>query len=85
MSKHVVMFVSDGCQPCAALKPLVIEACDAAGIPLTVTHVTAASPELEMYSIRGVPSVLAFRDGQITNRFTGARTKAQLEEFMRSI
>jgi len=85
VSKQVVMFVSDGCQPCAAMKPLMIEACDSVGIPLTLTHVTAASPELEMYGIRGVPSVIAFQDGQIINRFTGARTKAQLEEFIRSL
>lgn len=85
MSVQVVMFVSDGCQPCASLKPLMIELCDMEDIPLTITHVSPGSPELEMYNVRSVPSVIAFKEGVITNRFTGMRTKAQLAEFFGSL
>ncbi|CAN5775965.1 hypothetical protein BH09MYX1_BH09MYX1_39850 [soil metagenome] len=69
----LVEFGASWCSPCRALAPVLEElAAKSAGAYDIVKVDIDDSPEVaERYAIRGVPTVIAFRDGAPTKRHTG--------------
>jgi len=71
---------SPGCKPCAALAPVLDEVSAAMAGRLAVEKVdVAAHPEVaRRFGVRGVPTLLLFRDGKLLASCTGAASRAQL-------
>lgn len=84
MSIKVTLFASDNCAPCAALKPLLIQACDANNVPLSITHVTPESDEIVQHRLRSVPTVIVFatEDGHELERFIGVRSREAIDDML---
>lgn len=80
----LVDFVAPWCAPCKALAPIVQRvAAETAGRVKVVTVDTDASPgTARRYGVRGVPTLLVFRKGEMTAQHLGATTKEKLLELL---
>lgn len=72
------------CGPCRMLAPIVAEiAEDYAGKAVIGKVNVDEEPELaSMYNIESIPTVMVFRNGQITDTSVGFRTKEELEKLL---
>ncbi|HTL05178.1 MAG TPA: thioredoxin [Gemmatimonadales bacterium] len=77
----LVDFYADWCGPCRALAPVVDELAQAqAGQALVVKLDTDRSPGVsERFGIRGIPTLIAFRNGKETGRHVGLAQRSQLD------
>src|SRR5687767_9808571 len=77
----LVDFHADWCGPCRIVAPVVAEFARArAGSVLVLKVDTDRNPELsERLGIRGIPTLIVFRNGRETGRHVGLATRPQLE------
>lgn len=80
----IVDFYADWCAPCRMMAPAFAElAKRQAGRALVVKVDTDRSPTMAIrHAIRGIPTVIAFRDGQEAMRQVGAVPLARLEQLI---
>jgi thioredoxin 1 len=80
----LVDFVSPWCAPCKTLAPIVERlAGENAGRVKVVKVDTDASPSTtKRFGVRGVPTVLVFRNGKVTAQHLGATTRERLLELL---
>jgi thioredoxin 2 len=77
----VVDFYADWCGPCKIMAPLLDDVAHRrAGELLVVNPVTG-----QRFGIRGIPTLIAFREGKEVGRRVGAVPPAELEAFLKSI
>jgi putative thioredoxin len=83
----LVDFWADWCRPCHMLAPVLQSAVDAhdgkvelAKLDVDVNQATAAR-----YGVRGLPTVKAFRDGQVATEFTGAQPPQVVARFVEDL
>ncbi|WP_280536320.1 thioredoxin [Halopenitus sp. POP-27] len=74
----LVDFYADWCGPCKMLEPVLEDV--AATTPATVLKVDADVHQnlTGQYGVRGLPTLLLFRDGEPVERLVGAQTEEQL-------
>ena len=80
----LVDFWADWCRPCHMLAPVIEKAVDAqAGkVELAKLDTDANQQTAARYGIRGLPTVKAFRDGEVVDEFTGAQPPPVVERFV---
>jgi thioredoxin 1 len=83
----LVDFWAEWCAPCRAIAPIVKELAEQHGEKLKVVKINIdESPETPgSYGIRSIPTVLAFKDGQVVSQLTGARPKADFEDLVKGV
>ena len=80
----LVDFWAEWCGPCKMIAPLVEEIAEEYGDKLKVTKMDIDSNMMtpQQYSIRGIPTLMIFRDGKVQATKVGALTKGQLKAFV---
>ena len=80
----LVEFGAPWCGPCKMLEPVLVElAGEYAGKVDFYTVDVDQSPQLAGdYGVMGVPTVIVFRNGQISDRVTGYRPRKALEKLL---
>jgi putative thioredoxin len=80
----LVDFWADWCRPCHMLAPVIERAVDAhdGKVELAKLDTDSNQATAARYGIRGLPTVKAFRDGQVVDEFTGAQPPAVVERFV---
>ncbi len=80
----LVDFWADWCKPCHMLAPVIEKAVEAqAGkVELAKLDTEANQQTAARYGIRGLPTVKAFRDGEVIDEFTGAQPPLVVERFV---
>jgi thioredoxin 1 len=80
----LVDFVGTWCPPCRALAPIVAQvAAETVGRARVVTIDADTSPgTARRYGVRGVPTLLVFRDGEKRAQHLGATTREKLLEML---
>lgn len=82
----LVDFYADWCGPCKIMAPVLDElAHDHAGELLVAKLDTDQNPEIsQRFGIRGIPTLILFRDGREAQRETGAVPRQQLEKMIQA-
>jgi thioredoxin 2 len=82
----LVDFYADWCGPCKMLAPLIDDLAGArAGSAVVLKLDTDRNPGVsERLGIRGIPTLIAFRNGKESGRHVGLANRAQLEELVRN-
>ena len=83
----LVDFWAEWCAPCRAIAPIVKEIANEYGEKIKVVKINIDdSPQTPgTYGIRSIPTVLAFKDGQVVSQLTGARPKGDFEELVNNV
>lgn len=80
----LVDFWAEWCGPCKMIAPVLDDVADEYSDKLTVAKVNIdqnnASPQ--KYGVRGIPTLLLFKNGQVAATKVGALSKTQLKEFL---
>ena len=79
-------FWAEWCGPCKMIAPLLDSVAEDYKDKLTVVKLNIdENPQTPpKYNVRGIPTLLLFRDGSVTAQQVGAVSKAQLESFLDS-
>jgi putative thioredoxin len=80
----LVDFWADWCQPCHMLAPVIEQAVDAHAGKIELAKLDADNNQATAarYGVRGLPTVKAFRDGEVVDEFTGAQPPLVVERFV---
>ena len=80
----LVDFYADWCGPCRMLSPIIESVADSLSGQVNVVKVDVdKSPNLaRRFNVKGIPTLLVVKDGNVVNRKTGMGTREQLLEFI---
>ena len=83
----MVDFWAEWCGPCKAMSPLVDELAGEQGDKLKVVKVNIdESPEAPTkFGVRGIPTFMIFKGGQVVDTRVGGMSKTQLTEWVESV
>lgn len=76
-----VKFSAEWCGPCKSLAPALNELAEeyAGRIKFIEVDIDKASQIPQQYGIRGVPTMLLMKEGQVVNTIVGAQTKSRIQ------
>ncbi|MBR0551707.1 thioredoxin TrxA [Stakelama marina] len=82
----LVDFWAEWCGPCKMIGPALEEISDELGDKVTITKINIdENPEAPgKYGVRGIPTMILFKDGQIAATKVGAEPKSQLKAWLES-
>jgi thioredoxin 1 len=83
----LVDYWAEWCGPCKMIAPIIDELAQEYGGRLTVAKMDIDSnmQTPQQYSIRGIPTLMIFRDGKVQATKVGAMTKGQLKAFVEEV
>ena len=80
----IVDFYSDICVPCKKMSPILaaLEKQYPENLYIAKVNVAYETELVEEYCIRSAPTLLFFKNGEVVERFSGARRKEELEQII---
>ena len=82
--KQVYYFTADWCGPCKKVRPIVEELSrDQSEVKFQIIDVDSEGELARKFEVRSIPTFILIEDGQEVNRFTGAKTRKDLENFIK--
>ena len=83
----LVDFWAEWCGPCKQIAPALDELSDVFGDQLTIAQVNIDdNPENpSKYGVRGIPTLILFKDGEVASTKVGALPKSKLKEWIESV
>ncbi len=83
----IIDFWAEWCAPCRAIAPIIQELAEQYGDQVKIVKMDIDSnPSTPgKYGVRAIPTVLAFKDGQVAQQLQGARPKADFEEMVKNL
>lgn len=80
----MVDFWAEWCGPCKALTPIVDEVAGERGDKMKVVKVNIdENPDAPTtYKVRGIPTLMVFKDGEVVDTRVGGMSKGQLDEWL---
>jgi thioredoxin 1 len=83
----MVDFWAEWCGPCKALSPIVDEVANEIGGKMKVVKVNIdENPNAPTkYGVRGIPTLMVFKDGELVDTKVGGMSKTQLNDWLNSV
>ena len=82
----IVDFWAEWCGPCKALSPLIDElAGEKDNVKVVKVNIDEAPEAPTKYGVRGIPTVMVFKDGQVVDTRVGGMSKQQLSDWVDSV
>ncbi len=83
----LVDFWAEWCGPCKQISPALDEISQEMGEALTVAKINIdENPNTPTkYGVRGIPTLMLFKDGEIAGTKVGASPKGQIEDWIKSV
>jgi thioredoxin 1 len=80
----LVDFWAEWCGPCKMIAPILDEVAGTHGDKVTIAklNVDENQQTASKFGIRGIPTLMLFRNGQVVATKVGAMSKAQLTQFL---
>jgi thioredoxin 1 len=80
----LVDFWAEWCGPCKQIAPILEELSESYGDKLTVSKINIEDSPMtpSRFGVRGIPTMMLFKDGQMTSMKVGAMPKAKLVEWL---
>ena len=80
----LVDFWAEWCGPCKAIGPALEEISDDKGDSISIVKLNIDENPLipQKYNVRGIPTLLIFKNGEVVAEKMGALPKSQLEEWI---
>ena len=75
------------CGPCKMIAPILAEIADEYADKLTIAKINIDENQLtpQKYAVRGIPTLMIFKDGEIAGTKVGAMSKSQLSAFIDNV
>lgn len=80
----VVLFYGAACAPCARLKPVMKDMAIQLGFTLHEINVASEMDAVRALGIRGVPTIVAVKDGAAEVLFTGEQSRPNITRMLHS-
>ena len=83
----IIDFWAEWCAPCRAIAPIIQELAEQYGnqVKIVKMDIDSNPGTPGKYGVRAIPTVLAFKDGQVAQQLQGARPKADFEEMVKNL
>ena len=83
----LVDFWAEWCAPCRAIAPIIKELASEYGdkVKIVKMDIDANPATPGTYGVRAIPTILAFKDGQVVQQLQGARPKGDFEEMIQGL
>lgn len=83
----ILDFWAEWCGPCKMIAPILDEVADEYKGKLTVAKINVDENQEtpQKYAVRGIPTLMIFKDGQVADTKVGAVSKSQLSAFIDSV
>ena len=80
----LVDFWAEWCGPCKAIGPALEEISDVKGDAISIVKLNIDENPLtpQQYNVRGIPTLLIFKDGEVVAEKIGAMPKSQLDAWI---
>lgn len=80
----LVDFWAEWCRPCKVLSPLVDEIANemAGKVKVVKVNIDEAPESPSKYGVRGIPTLMIFKDGKVVDTRVGGMPKSQLSEWI---
>ena len=76
--KQFLYFSATWCKPCQTFGPI-MDRISASGIPVQKVDIDSQKNLVSQYQVGGVPTTILIKDGQVVNRFTGAKSEQEIK------
>lgn len=82
--KILVDFWAEWCGPCHRIAPVLEEIANETDVTICKLDIVANPKTMEDFDVKGLPSLLLFKDGELVGRKVGALSKAQILDFIQT-
>ncbi len=83
----VIDFWAEWCAPCRQISPIIKDLAERYGDRVNIVKMDIeANPNTPaQYGVRAIPTILAFKNGQVVEQLQGARPKADFEAMIEKL